>query len=364
MSVVKIIQVIARLNQGGTARWIETLVSGLRDLNHEVVLLSGSVESNEIEDPCFVSLNAIRVPGLGRSVSIAKDIKCIFILRRIFKTEKPDLINTHTAKAGALARIAALGLTVKVVHTFHGHVLYGYFSSYKIKIILLIERILAFRTDALISVGAQVRDDLVKSKVANADKFHVIAPGIALTNPRSRITARMNYSLDSKDFVVGWLGRLVKIKRPDILLEIANKMPEVVFLVGGAGELEVLITSQKIDNLQFVRWVKPEEFWPACDIALLTSDNEGLPTALIEAAMSEVSIVARNVGSVSEIFEDNIGGFLFEDSNQAMERIRALMKDEIVIRKAGIAARKFAESRFSEELFTQKHIDLYQSLIQ
>ena len=112
---MKIIQVIARLNQGGTSRWIETLVTGLRDLNHEVILLSGSVESNEVEDECFENLQAIRVPGLGRTVSIINDIKCIFLIRRMIKTEKPDILNSHTAKAGALARLACVGLKVKVV---------------------------------------------------------------------------------------------------------------------------------------------------------------------------------------------------------------------------------------------------------
>lgn len=363
MDVMKIIQVIARLNQGGTARWIETLVTGLRHSNHEVIILSGSVESNETEDPCFVSLGAIRVPGLGRSVSIAKDIKCIFTLRRIFKTEKPNLINTHTAKAGALARIAALGLPAKVVHTFHGHILYGYFPVFKTKIFVLIEKILAFQTDALISVGAQVRDDLVESGVSNASKFHVIVPGIKIIDAEDRISARKNYSLDSEDFVVGWLGRLVQIKRPDLLLEIAKQIPEAIFLVGGAGELETFVTHHKSSNLKFVGWANPEEFWPACDIALLTSDNEGLPTALVEASMCEVAIVARNVGSVSEIFEDRIGGFLYEDSKQAVERIKSLINDRISARRVGIAANQFVTSRFNEELFIQNHIDLYESLI-
>jgi len=360
---MKIIQVIARLNQGGTSRWIEILVAGLRDSNHEVILLSGSVESNEIEDPCFFKLGAIRVPGLGRSVSISRDIKCIFALRRIFKIEKPDLINTHTAKAGALGRIAALGLPVKVIHTFHGHILYGYFPSYKTKIFVFIEKILALRTDALISVGAQVRDDLVESSIAKRSKFHVIAPGIKINHVEDRISSRNHYALDSEDFVVGWLGRLVKIKRPDFLLEIARQVPEAVFLIGGAGELETSISLHKQSNLKFVGWARPEEFWPACNIALLTSDNEGLPTALIEAAMCEVSIVARNVGSVKEIFEDTIGGFLFEDLKQAVERIRYLMNDKIAANKAGIAANQYATSRFNEELFLQKHIDLYESLI-
>jgi len=177
------------------------------------------------------------------------------------------------------------------------------------------------------------------------------------------MSARKHYSLHSEDFVVGWLGRLVQIKRPDILLEVAKAIPDAFFLVGGAGELEEIITSYKGSNLKFVGWALPEEFWPACDIALLTSDNEGLPTALIEAAMCEVSIVARNVGSVREIFQDRIGGFLYEDSKQAVERIRYLTNDKTAAKNAGIAANQFANSRFSEELFIQKHIDLYESII-
>lgn len=355
---------IARLNQGGTARWIETLVSGLRDLNHEVLLLSGSVESNEIEDRCFADLGAIRVPGLGRSVSITKDIKCIFELRKIFKSEKPDLINTHTAKAGALARIAAVGLKMKVVHTYHGHLLYGYFSTFKTRVFVLIEKLLALKTDALISVGIRVRDELAESGIARKDKFYVITPGIAINNKQSRSETRKSYSLSTDAFVVGWLGRLVQIKRPDLLLKIARDLPNVTFLVGGAGELQHSITSNELNNLKFVGWASPEDFWPACDLALLTSDNEGLPTALIEAAMSGVPVVARNVGSVSEIFENSIGGFLFQESQEAENLIQRLKEDRIVLSRTGREAKIFADLRFNKELFIQKHIQLYESLNQ
>jgi glycosyltransferase involved in cell wall biosynthesis len=360
---MKIIQVIARMNQGGTARWIETLITGLRDLNHEVILLSGSVESNEIEDDSFIRLKARRVAGLGRSVSIYKDIKCIFYLRALFKLEKPDLINTHTAKAGALGRLAAIGLPVKIVHTYHGHILYGYFSNFKTRIYIFIERILARHTDALISVGLRVSDDLVAAGIARQQKFHVISPGIEISKQKSKIEARQSYSLDSEAFVVGWLGRLVQIKRPDLLIEIAQKLPEVTFLVGGAGELERLIDSSENKNLKFVGWASPEEFWPACNLALLTSDNEGLPTALIEAAMCSVPIVARKVGSVAEIFEDGIGGFLYEDSLEAVARVGDFTENKEVLKTAGIAAERFATSRFSKNLFIQKHRDLYESLI-
>lgn len=359
---MKIIQVIARLNQGGTSRWIETLVTGLRDLNHEVILISGSVESNEVEDRCFANLQAIRVPGLGRSVSIINDFKCIFQIRKILKAEKPDILNSHTAKAGALTRLAAVGLNVKVVHTFHGHLLYGYFSTLKTKIYVLIEKILASQTDALISVGKQVCNELAASGIAKKDKFHVIAPGIAITSKRSRSEARNSYSLGADAFVVGWLGRLVQIKRPDLLMNIARALPEVSFLVGGAGELQHTVTTNRISNFKFVGWASPEDFWPACDLALLTSDNEGLPTALIEAAMSEVPVVARNVGSVSEIFENGVGGFLYQESLEAVNLIRSLMEDRSAISMAAREAKAFTDLRFSKELFIQKHINLYESL--
>ena len=136
---MKIVQVIARVNQGGTAKWLETLVIGLREKGHQVHLLAGSVEENENEDPCFVNLDGIRVPGLGRSVSILGDLKAIITIRKMLKEVKPDVLNTHTAKAGAIGRIAAIGLGIRVVHTFHGHLLYGYFSKRKTQIIIFIE---------------------------------------------------------------------------------------------------------------------------------------------------------------------------------------------------------------------------------
>ena len=134
-------------------------------------------------------------------------------------------------------------------------------------------------------------------------------------------------------------------------------------MVGGAGELERLINSPENKNLKFVGWASPEEFWPACDLALLTSDNEGLPTALIEAAMCAVPLVARKVGSVAEIFEDGIGGFLYEDSLEAVIRVEDFTERKEALEAAGIAAKRFATSRFSKELFIQKHRDLYKSLI-
>ena len=363
MAYMKVIQVIARMNEGGTARWIETLITGLRKSGIEVILLAGFVEENEKEDTSFQSLGGVRIKHLGRSISILNDLKCIFALRRIIKKEKPDLINTHTAKAGALGRIAAVGLGIKVVHTYHGHLLNGYFSRSITKFFIVIEKVLALVTDGFISVGSKVRDELVQAGISSNQKYKVIYPGIAMHDLQSRSEARRSFGIQEGEFVVGWLGRIVQIKRPDLLVEIAKELPETKFLVGGNGELVQIIQDSNLPNLIFVGWQSPQAFWPACDSALLTSDNEGMPTALIEAAMTGLPLVARNVGSVSEIFQDKKGGILASSKKEIIEAIDKLRIDEFARINMGTGARIFAISEFGVESFIEKHVAFYRSLI-
>jgi glycosyltransferase involved in cell wall biosynthesis len=359
---MKVIHVIARMNQGGTAKWIETLTIGLRNQGHEVILLAGNVESNEIEDPSFEALGGIRINGLGRSLSAVNDVKSIFTLRKIFKREEPSIINTHTAKAGAIGRIAAIGLPSKVVHTFHGHLLYGYFSNYKTKLLITIERILALQTDFFISVGSRVRDDLINAGIGRIEKYIVIAPGFKIEKNFTQQNARYQFGIEPNSFVVGWLGRLVQIKRPDLLLELASELPDVIFLVGGSGELLDLIDNYHGSNLVYVGWTEPDKFWPACDIALLTSDNEGLPTSLIEAAMHGVPIIATNVGSVSEIFINGEGGYLELDADSIRHRIKHLNQNREDLKILSEQAQVYAINKFSVKKFLNDHVTLYESL--
>jgi glycosyltransferase involved in cell wall biosynthesis len=359
---MKVIHVIARMNQGGTAKWIETLTNGLRDHGNEVILLAGNVESNETEDSSFERLGGIRIDGLGRSLSTINDIRSIFVLRNIFKLEKPSIINTHTAKAGAIGRIASIGLPFKVVHTFHGHLLYGYFAGYKTKMFIAIERILALQTDFFISAGKRVRDELITARIGSIEKYLVIAPGRDIEKIIFREDARKALGIEPDSFVVGWLGRLVQIKRPDLLLELASKLPEVIFLVGGKGELFHLIDNYHGTNLIYVGWTDPDKFWPACDVALLTSDNEGLPTSLIEAALHSVPIIARNVGSVSEIFENDKGGYLVSDPDSIQDHIRLLNGDRVRLGILSEKVQKYATDKFSVKKFIGEHISLYEGL--
>lgn len=356
---MKIVQIIARVNQGGTAKWLETLVIGLRAKGHEIYLLAGAVEENEKEDPCFNELNGTRVAGLGRSVSISADLKAIKSIRKLLKVIKPDVVNTHTAKAGAIGRIAAIGLGIRVIHTYHGHLLYGYFSKPKTKVIILIERTLGFFSTAFISVGSQVKDDLIQAGIGKIAKFTVIAPGISTPKFIDRTLARSQFGIHGDDVVVGWLGRVEKIKRPDRVVELANELPNNLFLLGGEGSLLATIKTERPNNLKLVGWSTPENFWPAADIALLTSDNEGLPTALIEAGYAGIPTVTLNVGSVAEIVIDGVNGFVVSNLNEFVQALERLNSDPALRKTLGEKARELAIEKFGVDGFIHKHLAVY-----
>ena len=356
---MKIVQIIARVNQGGTARWLDLLIPELQKLGHEVKLLAGEVAENENEDPCFDVHNGIRIKGLGRSISPLQDLKSIFTIRKYLKDFKPDLVNTHTAKAGLIGRLACLGLNVKVVHTYHGHLLYGYFSPVKTQILILIEKILAKTTDSFIAVGDQVREDLISVGIGKASQYSVIHPAIKKLNFERKNSARKKLGISGSAFTVGWLGRLTKIKRPDRVLELAMKFPEVIFLIGGTGEEAIDLKSKAPTNVKFLGWIEPETFWPACDVALLTSDNEGLPTSLIEAAFAAIPIISENVGSAKEIFEDGIGGHLVKGAIERTNAIRILLENRELLLEIGQSAKDYVEKNFGVSLFISKHLHLY-----
>ena len=357
---MKIVQIIARVNQGGTARWLDILISELQKLGHEVKLLAGEVADNENEDSSFSEHGGIRVKGLGRSISPIQDLKALFAVRKFLREYKPDVVNTHTAKAGLLGRLACLGLNIKVVHTFHGHLLYGYFSPAKTKILVMLEKILAKKTDSIIAVGNQVKEDLLSAGIGKSSQYLVIHPAVKQLNFVSRNSARKEFGISDSAFTVGWLGRLTKIKRPDRVLDLARKFPEIVFLVGGTGEESLDLRSKASKNIKFIGWVEPEKFWPACDVALLTSDNEGLPTSLIEAALCSIPIISENVGSAKEIFPVGEGGFLVTGDVERTKALLRLKESRTKLNEMGKNAREFAEVKFTALSFISKHLIAYE----
>ena len=356
---MKVFHLIARVNRGGTANWIENLVIGLRNLGHTVELFAGVVEANEIEHRCFTELEGRRMESLKRTPSIFSDFRAIVEFRKILKAENPEVLNTHTAKAGLIGRIAAIGLPVKTVHTFHGHVLYGYFNPISSRIFLSIERILAALTDVFIAVGEKVKSELIEARIGNPDIYISISPAVRKLTKISEHVAREKLDLPQNQFTVGWLGRFAQIKRPDKLIEIALRNPGINFIMGGEGELLTQIKEISPKNVFFTGWANPEVFWSACNIAILTSDNEGLPTSLIEAGSFGLPIITTNVGSASEIVKDKESGFVIENIEDADSFIRNLSADGNLRRKMGTNSQDYCLTKFNLDLFIQSHISAY-----
>jgi glycosyltransferase involved in cell wall biosynthesis len=272
------------------------------------------------------------------------------------------VINTHTFKAGLIGRVASLGLPVKVIHTYHGHLLYGYFSPLQVKIYIVLERILGLLTDAFIVVGKNVERDLVDLGIGRNKRFSIIYPAVRQIIFSSRVVLRERYGLDKSDFVVGWLGRLTSIKQPELFLELARKNPNFKFLMGGDGDLRESVIENLPKNVIYVGWVKPEDFWSACDVAAITSANEGLPTSIIESQLAGIPSVGLNVGSVNEVIVHNQTGFLVTNVEDFSEHLVALKFDPRLANRLALKSENFSKLRFGPKTFIDKHKEIYQEL--
>jgi glycosyltransferase involved in cell wall biosynthesis len=356
---MKSFQLIARVNRGGTAVWIDNLVSGLRKLGHDVELFAGEVEENEVEDDCFNLLGGRRINNLRKSISLIDDIKSIFEFRKVLKTGKPDVLNTHTAKAGLIGRVAAIGLPIRVVHTYHGHVLYGYFPKHKLWSYTIIEKVLSRFTDKFVAVGYKVKTELLDAGIGKPDQYLVIYPGVEKLDIIDERVARSELKAPLQGILVGWLGRFTRIKRPDRFLELARKNPNTTFIMGGEGELLSECKNLATKNVIFPGWVSPEIFWSACDLAVLTSDNEGLPTALIEAGFASVPILTPNVGSAAEIVSNQVSGIVINEFKELDLVFQKLIRNKVGLQKMGKNSFDFCVEKFSLQQFILSHINVY-----
>ena len=363
---MKTIQMIARVNRGGTARWLEELVGELNQAGHQSILYAGSVQDGEIEDDCFSGLNGKRISGLGRSISLWGDLQAIWQFRNILKIESPDVLNTHTAKAGVIGRLAALSLGKKrpaIVHTIHGHLLYGYFSKAKTSVFMQIENFLASRSDLLIAAGEKVRNELLDVGVGRKELYVIARPSVVLKDLDSKIASRAKLGIPHESIVIGWLGRLAQVKRPDRVLELANKLNDITFVIGGDGLLLDSLKAELPSNVLLVGWTTAEEIWSLSDIALLTSDNEAQPISLIEAGLAGIPAVAESVGSVSEVIEDGMTGFLVNNLEERIEAINALAKDSELRLLMGTRAKTYCENKFGRKQFLDTHLEAYKTAI-
>ena len=369
---IRVMQVIARMNVGGPAVLVADLMRNLDQQEFSTVLVTGYCDENESDylDEVAQDVAGIRIPGLGRSVSPLKDLGAFFLLIKEIRKFKPDVIHTHTAKAGVLGRLAGLisRPQARRVHTFHGHLLHGYFSLGKTRLIIGLEKILGLITHRFIAIGNVVKQDLVRAGIARNSKFEVIYPGLQDLDQHPKTDARNTLNLDQNKKYLIFVGRLTTIKRPERLIDLArflkDEFPECWLLIAGAGELLESLSAQATKEeipVTFLGWrTDIGMILSASDIAVLCSDNEGIPLTLIQASQAGLPIVSTDVGSVSDIVIDGATGLLTEVSSKGLiEGVSVLLNDPALGLSFGKAGKDRAREFFSSRAMLEHHERLY-----
>lgn len=383
---IRVLRVIARLNMGGPAIHVANLAAGLETRGYHTTLVAGSLARGE-DSMAFLAerlgVTVVSVAELQREVSVLHDARSVLRVAELIRDERPHILHTHTAKAGAIARAAALlagGARPPVVlHTFHGHVLKGYFNAGRTALFRQVERTLARASDVLVAVSPEVRDELVELGVAPYEKFVVIRLGIPLEerlgDPTADSDYRRLYGIPEDAFVVGWVGRMTGIKDTGAVVDIVRAVRDrgvnaVLCMVGDGPEREVLEQlAHKLGVARYCYFVGYQSdvagYYRLFDAFLLPSVNEGTPVSAIESLASGTPVVANRVGGVPDVVRDEVDGFLVEpgDTDAATARLAELAADPLLRARLGESGRSRVLERYSVERLVDDVDRLYRSLL-
>ena len=390
MRKIKIIHVITRLDKGGSAENTLLTVRGLDREMYDVVLIRGlSVESNMTEDEAGAVKESLReaeregvrvitVPSLVRRVSPFYDLKAFFALIKILRHEHPDIVHTHTSKAGISGRWAAFFARVPIIiHTPHGHVFWGYSGRCKTLFYIVLEKLTACITDKIIALTEQEKKDHIHFHIAPEDKFSVVHSGIDLDRffNLSVDPAAMKRSLGIPEgnMVVGTVGRLTHVKGHRYLIEAAGRIvdsrPETTFVFLGDGELSDELKNMASnlgieENVKFPGW-RPDvaEVMSVFDVFVLPSLNEGMGRVLVEAMALGKPIVASDVGGIPDLVIHGKNGYLVPvgDVETLSASIKELLDDSGKREKMGNMGRRYAAG-YGSEAMVKKIDGLYREL--
>ena len=365
---MKVLHIISRMNTGGPAVFLDHLTKSMADLGTKSIIAYGYCESNETDytDTHKLSADLIKVKSLHRSLSPISDMRSFFQLRKIIKTQKPDVVNTHTSKAGVLGRLATKSVNRKtpVVHTFHGHLIYGYFARYKSIVFTLIEKIMSRFTNVAVAVTTETKNSLTKLGIGRNLPWRVIQIGI----PAKVVTQT---AVAEQTFKLLWIGRFTQIKDPSLAVKVIKNLSKTEpdrfeLTMVGEGELYEEV-KQEAKNLpiKFTGWMtNPFETISAFDLLLITSRNEGLPLVMLEAANFAKPTLSKNVGGISEFITDNQTGYLVDGgADEIAKRIVELSNNKSSLLQTGINANKLLNEKFSVEIMAKNYQDLYLQLV-
>jgi glycosyltransferase involved in cell wall biosynthesis len=382
--------VITRLNIGGPAIQASAMPAALAPLGFDTTLVHGRLGRGEGDMSYLVPPGTATsfIPSLAREINPFSDLRALAALYREMRRRKPRIVHTHMAKAGLLGRTAAMlyNLTrgnaprARIVHTYHGHVLEGYFGRIKTSLFIALERWLAKGTDAIVAIAPAIRDELLNGyRIGRAAQYHVVPLGFALApfaavDDAARAAARQALGIPPGAPVITTVGRLTAIKQQDWLLTvarmIAERRPDLIVLIAGDGELredlEHLADEIELKDVRFLGWRRDlATLYAATDVFVLTSRNEGTPVALIESMAAGVPGVSTDVGGVPTVIPDETVGIRvpFGDSRAFADGVLRLL-DAPDRRAIGQRARAHVLRHFDSRRLVSDIEQLYRRLLE
>ena len=399
----KVVRIIARLNVGGPAKHVVWLTSGLDEAGYRSLLVAGSVPEGEEDMGYFadeLGVKPLYIPEMSREISL-KDAVTTWKLFRLFLRERPEIVHTHTAKAGTVGRVAGLfyrwltpGVLIgrprrcKFVHTYHGHVFHSYYGRAQTSVFLTIERVLArLVTDRVVVVSEQQKEEIGRIfRVGRADQIRVIPLGLDLSSFQAYASRRERFrdelGITDDTVLVGIVGRLTEIKNHELFLQIVARtnLENVRFVIIGDGSLRETL-EQRAQELGIKEKVffaggrkDPEYFYPALDICALTSRNEGTPLTLIEAMANARPVIATTVGGVVDLLGNVVEGGEFSvcergigvrpnDVDGFAAGLRRLIQDKTLRNELGQHGFEFVNSNYRKERLLEDIKNLYGQLL-
>jgi glycosyltransferase involved in cell wall biosynthesis len=365
---IKILRIIGRLNVGGPAIHVVNLTAGLDPHRYRSLLVAGSENEDEGSMLDFALSHGVKPTVIAEMVtafSLApRDGKALLKLYRFMRRERPHIVHTHTAKAGFLGRLAArmAGVPV-VVHTFHGHVLHGYYGPAKNELLRRIEQSLAWLCDRLVTVSDQVKNELVGYGIAKAEKISVVPLGFDLdpflNSHAQQGEFRREMGLGDEHKLVGIVGRIFPIKNHALFLESAARIAAqeacARFIIVGDGVLRVAAQRKAhelgiADRVIFTGWRRDLPcIYADLDALVVSSDNEGTPVSVIEAMASGCPVVATCVGGLPDLITNKKTGFLVQprDANGIAASVLHLLQNQEMAHEIARNAAVAAQSRFA-----------------
>jgi glycosyltransferase involved in cell wall biosynthesis len=322
-----VVRIIDRLNVGGPAIHAVLTARGLNPERFRTVLIHGQIEPGEADMSYLLEgqdVETVVIPTLGRELRPLRDIKTLWQLYRVLRRERPEVVHTHKAKAGALGRLAALLARVPVrVHTYHGHVFSGYFSPAKTRVFLAIERALGQVSSALVALSDDLARELSSTyRVAGRERFEIVPLGLDLDRfgraARGALRAELGVPEDAR--LIGIIGRMVPVKDHATFVTAAGRLahrdPTLGFVFVGGGELLDEVRGQVAAagltaRSHFLGWRQDlPRIYADLDVVALSSINEGTPVTLIEAMAAGVPVAATAVGGVRDVLAGGARGQL------------------------------------------------------